>query len=48
MADILYSKDKQLASTLQRVHSQGKPGVDDKKCPYIELTIKSTKNAHVC
>lgn len=31
MADILEIKDKQLASTIQRILSQGKPGVDEKK-----------------
>ena len=31
MADILETKDKQLASTIQRILSQGKPGVDEKK-----------------
>ena len=31
MADILEIKDKQLVSTIRRILSQGKPGVDGKK-----------------
>jgi len=30
MADILETKDKQLASTIHRILSQGKSGVDEK------------------
>ena len=31
MANILEMKDKQLASTIQKILSPGKPGVDEKK-----------------
>ena len=39
MADILETKDKQLASSIHRILSEGKPGVDEKKCIYIKLTM---------